>query len=212
MCHLTISLMNNAFWLLLLPPPLNCPQFFHPPSSIQAPVPDSCPFDLRAIELNQGCLCDHGFGPVHWSLVASWVGSQLKTMLAPSSRIHQQPRVQAGSLGSQGSTPPVYDWRLRDSVLCRPIASSHSCCEVMTVGCDTPSTQSFFQCSCSYILLQSPLLWCSLSLKGCINVCYDSHHIFSVPQVSLFSWPLIIQEISLIMVESSISMGLNTSM
>lgn len=99
---------------------LDCSHFPHswtaqnhlyPPSSLQAPVLDSCPFVSWATEFNQGCLCDHGFVRVHWSLVASWVGSQLKAMLAPllefisSCRKLRAPRIPSPSLWFKTDRP-----------------------------------------------------------------------------------------------------------
>lgn len=74
---------HNAYWPLSPLPasPTSLPSV-HPTFSLKITLRHtSISFALLLTEWNQGCLCDHGFGPGHWKWVSSAVGIPLNPVI-----------------------------------------------------------------------------------------------------------------------------------
>lgn len=65
-------------------------------------LPKSLPFILPPTESNQGHPCDHGFETIHWRPLSSSVGTQQKTLTAPSQTVFI-----AGSSTWRARVPPL---------------------------------------------------------------------------------------------------------
>lgn len=115
---------------------LKSPSHPYNPLILQVPFPHCFLFGfafaciLRPAELNQDPLSDHGLGTIHWMLMHSSLGTQLKTITVfPPESIHTQSYSEDGYYPKMLSQ--VHDWLVTGPVLSSPSAGSH-CCEAMS--------------------------------------------------------------------------------